>query len=80
LLDAATLQRNLAMERGGDAKDYSALDLRLNGVGVDDGAAIDRADNPPDTDRPVVRHFDFSNGRQVGREEAEGPSRVRRFA
>jgi hypothetical protein len=73
LLDAAVLQRDLAMERCRNAKDDRALDLCLDGIGVDDGAAIDRADDAPDTDRPVLRHFNFGDQRQVGREdELEG--------
>ena len=35
-----------------------ALDLRPDGVGIDDGAAVDRADNAPDADVAVFRHLD----------------------
>src|SRR6266446_4012795 len=41
LLDAAALQRDLSMERRCDAKDDPALDLRSDGIGIDDGAAIE---------------------------------------
>jgi hypothetical protein len=51
LLDTAALQRDLAIERRRDAENDRALDLRLDGVGIDNGAAIDRADDAPDTNR-----------------------------
>src|SRR5260370_40899917 len=46
LLDTAALQRDLAVESSGGAKDDSALDLRLHRVGVDDGTAIDPTHQP----------------------------------
>ena len=67
LLDTAVLQRDLAIERGRDAEDDRALDLRLDGVGIDDGAAIDRADDAPDTNGAILRHLDLGNLRHVGR-------------
>ena len=69
LLDTAVLQRDLAIERRRDAEDDRALDLRLDGVGIDDGAAIDRADDAPDANRSVLRHFDLGDLRQIGRED-----------
>ena len=42
LLDTADLERDLTMERGRDAEDDRALNLGLNGIRVDDGAAIRR--------------------------------------
>ena len=57
LLDAAVLERDLAIERSRDAENNRALDLRLDGIGIDDGAAIDRADDAPDTNRTVLRNL-----------------------
>src|SRR6266851_10386623 len=68
LLDTSVFDGDLAIERRRDAEDNRALDLRLDSVGIDDGAAIDRADDPPDTNRAIPRHFDFGNLRHVGRE------------
>jgi hypothetical protein len=42
--------------------------LRSDSVGIDDGAAINRADDPSDANRPILRHFNFHNLRQIGRE------------
>src|SRR6266851_309215 len=69
LLDTSVFEGDLAIERRRDAEDNRALDLRLNGVGIDDGAAIDRADDAPDTNRSVPRYFDFGNLRHIGRED-----------
>src|SRR4030095_8825554 len=68
LLDATVLESDLAIERGRDAEDDRALDLRPDGVGIDDGAAIDRADDAPDTNGSVLRHLDLRDLRNVGRE------------
>src|SRR2546428_2647529 len=68
LLDTTALQRDLSMERRRNAEDDRALDLRSDGIGIDDRAAIDRADDAPDTNRSIPRHLDFSNLRQIGRE------------
>ena len=67
LLNASVLKRDLAMEYGGDSKDDRALNLRLDRIGIDHGAAVDSTDNAPDTNFAVRRHFDFSNQRQIGR-------------
>src|SRR6202035_3382366 len=69
LLDPAVLQRDLAMERRRDAEVDRALDLRLDGIGIDHSAAIDRADDAPDANRLVLRPFDFGNLRHIGRED-----------
>ena len=61
LLDTAVLQRDLAIKRSRDAEDERALDLSPDGIRVDDGAAIDRADDPPHTNRAILRHLDFGN-------------------
>ena len=46
-----------------------ALNLRADGVGIDDRAAVDRADDASDTYRPLLRHFDLGNLRHVGRKD-----------
>src|SRR5213594_2320200 len=56
------------MKRRSDAEDDRALQLRSDGIGIDDGAAIDRTDDAPDTNRSVLGHLDFGNLRQIGRE------------
>src|SRR5215831_11893270 len=57
LLDTPVLERDLAVERGRDAKDDPALDLCAHRVGIDDRAAIDRADHAPYANRAVLAHF-----------------------
>ena len=69
LLDAPILEGDLAIERRRNAEHDRALDLRLDRVGVDDSAAIDRADHAPHAHGTVLRHFDFGNLRHVGRED-----------
>jgi hypothetical protein len=66
ILDTAVLQGDLAIERGRDAEDDCALNLRLDGIRIDDGAAIDREDDPPDTNHSVPQHFDLSDVREIG--------------
>ena len=62
LLDPTALQRDLSTERRGEAEDDRALDLRPDRIGIDDGAAIDRADDAPDANRSVSRGNSFSKG------------------
>jgi hypothetical protein len=50
----AAFKGDLAIERRCDAEDDRALDLRPDGIGIDDGAAIDRADDAPDTSRALI--------------------------
>ena len=69
LLDTAVFEGDLTIECRRDAEDDRALDLRPDGIGIDDGAAIDRADDAPDTNRTILRHFDFGNLRHIGRED-----------
>jgi hypothetical protein len=57
------------MQRRRDAEDDRALDLRAHGIGIDDGAAIHRADDAPHTNRSILRHLDFGDLRQIGRED-----------
>jgi len=64
LLDTAVLQRDLAVESSGGAKDDSALDLRLHRVGVDDGTAIDRTHHTLDADGARFRDFDLGYQRE----------------
>src|SRR5271169_7204782 len=69
LLNAAVLQRDLAIERCRHAEHDRALDLSPDGIGIDDSATIDRADDAPDTNRAILRHFDFGNLRHIGPED-----------
>src|SRR5580704_19300935 len=69
LLHTAVLERDLTIERRSDAEDDRALNLRLDCVGIDDGAAIDRADDPADTNRAILRYFNFGNLRHMGPED-----------
>ena len=59
LLDTADLERDCAVERGGDPEDDRALDLRLDDIGIDHNTAIDRADDAPDTNRAILRDFEL---------------------
>src|SRR5215472_6776110 len=68
LLDTAVLERDLAMQRRGDAEDDCALYLRLDGIGIDGGAAVHRTHDAADTNVPVLRHPDFGNVGHIGRE------------
>src|SRR2546426_12063852 len=68
LLDTTALQRDLSTQRRREAEDDPALDLRLDGIGIDDRAAIDRADDAPHSNRAVLRHLDFGNLRHIGGE------------
>src|SRR5215471_1536567 len=69
LLDSSVLQGNLAVKCRRDAKDDRALDLGLNGVGIDGDAAIDGADDPVNVNLSVLRHLDFGNLRHIGRKD-----------
>jgi hypothetical protein len=53
LLDAPILEGDLAVKRGGETVDDGALHLRLDGVGIDDDAAVDRASDALDGDIAV---------------------------
>jgi hypothetical protein len=61
--------RKLGIKGGGDAKDDSALDLRLHRVRIDDRAAIDRANDAADADVAGAGDLDFGNLRQIGAED-----------
>src|SRR6266436_51367 len=69
LLDTAIFESDLAIERRRDTEHDRALDLRSDGIGIDDGTAIDRANDPADANRAVPRHFDFGNLRHIGSED-----------
>src|SRR5262249_48148191 len=49
-------------------EDDRALDLSLDGVWIDDGAAIDRTDDAPYPHRSVLRHLNLGNVSHIGRE------------
>jgi hypothetical protein len=73
LLHTTVSEGDFAIERRGNAEDDPALNLRPYNVGIYDGATINRADNAPDTDRPVLRHFHFGDlGHVVGEGVLEG--------
>ena len=57
-----------------------ALNLRLDRIGIDHGAAVDRTDNASDTNIASRRHLDFSNHCQIGREyELDGDATANSF-
>src|SRR5712692_3582633 len=65
LLDPPILERDLAPQRRADAEIDAALDLCLHDVGVDHGAAVDRADDSVYAHLACVRHLDFGDLRQI---------------
>src|SRR5262245_27139336 len=68
LLDTAVLDRDLAMQRGGQAEDDAALHLRADGVGVDLDAAIDRAPHMGRVDGTVLVDADLDHLRDEAAE------------
>ena len=60
LLDAPVLEVDLAIVCRRNAEHDRALDLSLDGIGIDRNDAINRADGPVDANRSVPRHLDFS--------------------
>ena len=69
LLDAPPFQGDLAKKCGSDAKHDAALDLCPHDIRIDNGAAVDRADDTSDAYLSIVRYFDFGNVCHVGRED-----------
>jgi len=65
LFDPPILQRDHAVERGGQAEERSALHLGLDRVRIDDHAAIDGADDTMDLERTVGRDLDLGHLREV---------------
>ena len=57
------LERDFAVERGGNAEVGPALELRLNRVGIDDCAAIHRTNHTPDANAAVLRDLDCEPAR-----------------
>ena len=53
-------KRDLVIERGAQPQDHAALDLRLDRVGIDDRAAIDRDDHTARQDFALRRHLDLA--------------------
>ncbi len=47
----------------------TALCMSADGIGIDDGAAIYRADGTAHANRAVHRHFDFGDMRHVAPED-----------
>ena len=78
LLHPAFRDRDLVIERGRESEDEAALDLRLDAVGIDDGAAIDRRRHAADRDLAVVVDLRLDDRRDIGAEHAlAGAPRVR---
>ena len=67
LLDAAAVERDLAVERRGHRVDRAALHLRLDLIRVDRDPAVDRADEAVDPYRAVVGDRDLGHVRRVAR-------------
>ena len=65
LFDPPILQRDRAVERGGQAEERSTLHLGLDRVRIDDHAAIDGADDTMDLERTVGRDLDLGHLREV---------------
>src|SRR6266436_1302874 len=65
LLHAAILERHLAVQSAADSEDDPALDLRLHGVRVHDGAAVDCADDAAHAYLARTRHLDFGDLGQI---------------
>ena len=53
LLHTAVFERDFGFEGSSEAEDDTALHLGFDDVGIDDTAAIDRADDAMDADRAV---------------------------
>src|SRR5262245_24066272 len=68
LLDAAVLQRDLAVESCGHAKHHTALDPRLHRGGIDHRTAIRRADDAMDTHGAILCDLDFGDLREIAPE------------
>src|SRR3981189_693752 len=69
LLDTAIFESDLAIERRREPEHDRALDLRPDGIWIDDSAAINRADDASDTNLSVPRHLDLSDLRHIGSED-----------
>ena len=61
LLDAAVLERDLAVQGCGQPVHDAALHLRGHRVRVDHRAAVDRADHPLDAHAAILRHGDLGH-------------------
>src|SRR5258708_35562822 len=61
LLDPPILERDLAVERGGEAEYDGALHLHLDAARIDDMAAIDGADDPLDAQLALLADADLGD-------------------
>jgi hypothetical protein len=61
LLDTTVLERDLAIERCRQSEDDSALDLRLDRVGVDNDVAVRRAHDTTHPNLVILRHINFDD-------------------
>jgi hypothetical protein len=66
---AAILQRYFPIQRCRYAEHDRAFDLRPHGIRADDRAAINGADDPPDTNLASLRNFDLGDLGHVGPED-----------
>ena len=62
LLHAALLDRDLAVQRGGQAEDQPALQLRDDGIGIDRDAGVHRRRHPAQMHLAVIVDFGFDDG------------------
>ena len=75
LLHAAFAERDLAVERGGEAEHDRGLDLRRHARGVHRRAAVDRADDAVHADAALVRPRPPPPGRRSCRTTRARPAR-----
>src|SRR5208337_603063 len=68
LHDATLLESNFAIEGRSGPEHDPALDLRLNGIGVDRSTAVHRAHDALDAHRPVPSYDYFGDFSNVGTE------------
>ena len=66
LFDAAILQSDFAPQCGADAEDNATLDLGDDGVRVYDHPAIQRANNPMNTDLAILGHLHLGDLGKIG--------------
>ena len=68
LLDAPLVDGDLAVERGGQAEDQPAFELRHDGIGIDGDAGIDRGGDAAQMHLALFVDFGFHHGRDEAAE------------
>ena len=68
LLEGAVLHRHAAVERGAQAKQDAALDLRLDGARIDGDSAIDRRDRAAQAHLALPRNLGLDDETHVAAE------------